>query len=124
MTTSTTTEKVEIDKSKNTTSENIPTAEALKHYATHGDLQKEHKETRTFGIGLIALIIAAMGFIGNTVNSSVKTEVSSLDKTMATKFDGVQKDIGRLEGNIKELTNDSKAMRSDIAEIKAMLAKK
>ena len=43
---------------------------------------------------------------------------------MATKFDGVQKDIGRLEGNIKELTNDSKAMRSDIAEIKAMLAKK
>ena len=93
-------------------------------FASKEYVQKEHKETRPVGIGLIAIIIAAMGFIGNTVNSSVKTEVSSLDKTMATKFDGVQKDIGRLEGNIKELTNDSKAMRSDIAEIKAMLAKK
>ena len=117
MTTITTTEKVEIEKSKSTTPENTTTTEVLKHYATQADLQKEHKDTRTVGMGLIALIIAAMGLIGSTVNSSVKTEVSSLDKTLTTKIEAVREDI-------KELKDDMKSVRNDMSEIKAMLAKK
>lgn len=40
MTTITTTEKVEIEKSKNTTSENTAIAETLKHYVTQAEMQK------------------------------------------------------------------------------------
>lgn len=110
MTTITTTEKVEIEKSKSTTPEDAAIVETLKHYVTQAEMQKEHKETTRLIVGVGLIIFGA-----TVVTSALMT--FGFNYTVGGKLDEIQSSMKSMNVRIDELGKSNSAISSDLARL-------
>ena len=117
MTTITTTEKVEIEKSKSTTPENAAIVETLKHYVTQAEMQKEHKETTRLIVGVGLIIFAATVVTSALMTFGFNYTVGGKLDTVGGRLDEIQSSMKSMNVRIDELGKSNSAISSDLARL-------